>query len=90
MAAVQQTGIEGRVLSEDGAALVNAIVMISGASPPHPDIAALTDANGHFLLDHLVDGAYEVMANCDGFEGRVVTVDVQAGRIASVEIRLRR
>jgi hypothetical protein len=62
--------------------------MITGASPPHPDIAAVTGADGRFRFSRLTAGRYELLVQASGDAGTTVEVTVEPGEPAEVEIHV--
>ena len=61
--------ITGRVVSEDGRPMADAVVMIFKAYPrlPGPPLTATTDGEGKFRVTELTPGLYSVMAMLPGF-----------------------
>jgi hypothetical protein len=76
-------GIRGRVVTSDHQAIAGAAVAIS-AGPPHPDIAALTDDNGQFLLGSVSPGHYQLTVSKKGYESRAVSFESPAERPITV------
>lgn len=76
--------LAGRVMTADGAAVRDAAVMLTGESPPHKDIAALTDTHGRFQFDDLVPGTYTVLVNAEGYASQTKTVTVFPGQTAKL------
>ena len=66
----------GHVADPAGLAVPDATVLIVASSRPTPDIAALTDADGHFVFDGLEAGKYVVRAQAPTGEIGVVDVTV--------------
>lgn len=58
--------IVGRVVGQNGQPVADAVAMVSGDSPSHQDIAALTDENGEFRLADLAAGEYTILVNTEG------------------------
>jgi hypothetical protein len=79
--------IAGRVLGPTGAPLPGVTVAIVASAQPHPDIAALTGADGSFRLGGLRPGEYRLEANANGAV-KSATVTVVAGRSTPVVIRI--
>ncbi len=77
--------IEGRVHGTDGRAVAAARIMLAAAPVPTPDVALLTDEQGHFALHVPVPGRYTVACHADDREPVIVHVDVPPGA-ALVEI----
>lgn len=64
----QGTGrIEGTVKSTDGNAIGNAIVLIAGTT-----MSVRTDAQGHFLIEAIPPGTYQIEAHYFGFKAKGV------------------
>lgn len=59
--------IRGTVSSADGQAIAEARVFFAAAPVPMPDIAALTDDNGVFVVRAPRPGRYELTIVADGF-----------------------
>jgi protocatechuate 3,4-dioxygenase beta subunit len=79
--------VEGRVTTAGGEPVGGAAVSVS-EGPPHPDVAARTDAEGRFALANLEPGEYRITASQTGHAPTTVRVAVQAGRVAEVTFRL--
>lgn len=79
--------IEGRVLGAGGAPVPEASVMIGGG-PDHPDLAALTDAEGRFHLAGLAAGTYALVVNAGGAPARQDGIVVRDGDAARVEVHV--
>lgn len=58
--------IEGVVLDARGRPLADCPVLLTGASPDHRDLAALTADDGTFSFLELEPGRYEVLAQSEG------------------------
>ena len=80
--------IEGRVTDAHGAGIEEAAVMITGDSPAHSDIAALTDTTGSFAFTSLIPGAYTVLVNAPDRAPRRQSVDVKPGAVARLDFVL--
>ncbi len=81
-AAEANEGIRGRVVTSGHQAVGAATVAIS-AGPPHPDMAALTDDSGEFLLD-VSPGQYEVTVHKQGYLPATVGVGAPASRPVTI------
>src|SRR4051812_48495664 len=79
--------LEGRVLGPVGEPLAGIVVSIVESSGPHPDIAAVSAADGTFRLSRLPAGPAVVEARQGGVAIRT-DVDVPPDAATSVEIRL--
>ena len=71
--------IKGRVISNEHIPLKDATVMITGNSPPHKDIALLTDSDGFYQLDDLDPGLYSILISKKKYNSQIKNVDVFAG-----------
>ncbi len=71
--------IKGRVLYKDHIPVNGAVVMITGNSPPHNDIALLTDSDGFYRLDGLEPGLYDILISKKIYS-RKKNVNVYAGK----------
>jgi hypothetical protein len=78
--------IEGSVLDAAGKGLPDVAVIIKTADQPHPDIAALTVADGGFRLPDLLPGAYVLEAI--GAAGQPVTVGIRVTAGAPTPVRI--
>ncbi|MGH7502582.1 MAG: carboxypeptidase-like regulatory domain-containing protein [Longimicrobiales bacterium] len=91
MSQSSRTGaIEGTVVSETGGPVEDARVLITGASPSHHDIAALTDARGRFRFDDLTPGHYGLRALSEADGQAEYGMEVRAGNVARLELVLMR
>ena len=68
--------IAGRITTLGGTPVGNAAVLITGDSPTHQDIAALTNAQGEYRLAGLVAGDYTVLVNAAGYKPSSDTIRV--------------
>jgi protocatechuate 3,4-dioxygenase beta subunit len=80
--------ILGTVRSQDGTPIPNATVFLTGNSPDHRDMAALTDEGGSFRLTNLQPGSFEIQVNAQGRGGRTTSVQVEAAGTTEIEIQL--
>jgi len=80
--------IEGSVLDPDSKAIVNAAVVVRNVLTG--DVrAAVTDTAGHFAIDLLTVGRYEVEASAPGFANdRRTDVQASAGKPISLQFQL--
>jgi Carboxypeptidase regulatory-like domain len=79
--------IHGVIVDEQEAPLEWASVLFIDAPIPLPDIAAITDENGGFILTAPVPGRYRLRCQAPDHEPTELTVDV-ADRDVSVTCRL--
>ena len=77
--------IAGQVSTILGYPVKDATIVITGTSPTHRDIGALTNEEGEFLLDELLPGEYTVLVNAEGFGIKVKGAKVEAGKITRLE-----
>lgn len=80
--------VTGVVRTPDGEPVSEARVYFTGGPQPFPDIAALTDAEGRFVLDLPGPGAYEIESVADGYAPARATVEAAAGGEVEVDLRL--
>lgn len=80
--------IAGQVVSAQGQPLSNAVIMITGDSPAHRDIAALTDASGQYRFDDLVPGHYTLLVNAEGYAAQTGQIQVEAGHVSNLGFTL--
>ena len=52
------------------------------------DLSAAADANGRFIFDQLVAGAYAISVSAAGYQSQVVTVNVAAGQQVQSQVDL--
>jgi hypothetical protein len=77
------------VTAEDQEPVQGASVAIT-EGPEHPDLAALTNAQGHFSLGNLLPGNYRLAVNKAGYSRSTIPVRVLPGQTARVSVRLDR
>ena len=77
--------ITGRVTTGRGEPVAEAVAMITGGSPSHRDIAALTNAQGEFKFDELIPGTYIILVNVVGHPAQSKTARVEAGQVAHLD-----
>ncbi len=75
--------IRGRVITASGDAAAGAIVTLAGTTS-----SAIVDGDGNFELLEVPVGAHILAIEATGFASREDTVEIIAGRIRTVEIRL--
>lgn len=80
--------ITGQVTDAQGQPIAWATVMFTGASPPHPDIAAVTDGQGQYLHTNLIPGIYTVLINAEGYPPHTQQVQAIAGQVVQLPFRL--
>ena len=80
--------IEGRVTTTDNKAVEDAYVTISGQSPEHHDIAAVTNDNGEYVLDDLSPGNYEVLANAEGYSPQTKSTKVHNDQVTTLNFEV--
>jgi hypothetical protein len=84
-----QGSVRGHVLTEQGAPVPGASVVIAQGPGPAPDIAAESDEAGEFVFDGLPAGSYVLQAFGPAGETGETSVDVPAGGSAEARIVLR-
>jgi len=80
--------IEGRVTTPQGKPVTNATVLITGDSPSHKDIAALTNEQGEYNFDDLIPGDYTIMVNAEVRGTRTQQTHLEAGHVARLDFSL--
>lgn len=83
------TAIEGQVRSRAGLPLPEARVYYEDAPVPVPDIVALTDHDGRFLLTAPVAGTYVLAVAMDGYETASIAVVVEREQSVLIDVALR-
>ena len=81
--------IKGRVISNEHLPIKDATVMITGNSPPHNDIALLTDSDGFYQLDELDPGLYSILISKKKYNSQIKNVDVFAGKESELNFILK-
>ena len=84
----EQGEIQGTVQDGQGQPIAEAAVMITGDSPTHPDIAALTNQKGEYRFTSLLPGRYTLLVNALDREPKQDTVEVMAGAVARLDFVL--
>ena len=85
----QESGeIAGAVSTTHGDPVVNAVVMITGDSPPHSDIAALTNDEGRYSFIDLQPGQYTLMVNAENWPSRTGKILVESGTVSRLDFTL--
>lgn len=83
-----QATIQGRVTDAQGNPVSGASVLITGASPSHPDIAARTSANGTYRYTDLTPGRYTLLVNAEGYPAQTQQIQATAGTEAQLDFHL--
>lgn len=87
----ESAGMNGAIagtVSADNTPLANVVVMISGDSPEHADIAAITGPDGAFSFAGLQPGTYALLLNSEQHGMQRVRVTVRPGATATPHITL--
>jgi len=85
--AANDSSITGAIADSSGHAVSNATVTVQDASGKAIG-AAQTDANGHFILDHVNPGTYAIVVTAPGFASSSSVATTQAGKESAVSIAL--
>ncbi len=86
-AAQTETGrVTGMVTDQSGAVLPGATVTVTSATGAVK--TAVSDSSGHFVVENLAPGNYEVAVELAGFTKQVTKVTVTAGQAVNVETKL--
>jgi hypothetical protein len=80
--------IIGVVVNASENPVLEAAVMISGASPDHNDIAAVTLSDGFFQFNELQKGRYTITVNAEGFHVLSKQIIVTEGQVSKMKIKL--
>lgn len=78
--------ILGRVRSPDGAPVAQARIAIGDAPVPLPDIAALSDDDGRFVMTAPAPGSYEITAITDA--ATATTTVIVSTQDVEVDLRI--
>lgn len=81
--------IRGVVRDDAGRPVAQARAFFAGGPVAVPDVAALTDDRGQFVLSAPTPGTWELRCDADGFSPAVERVEVDRDE-ARVEVRLHR
>jgi len=79
--------VSGTVTDPKGAAVPSAAVELLNASTNESRSQATNDT-GYYLFASVAPGSYKVIIKKEGFRTTTVTVDVQVGKAATVDLRL--
>lgn len=91
MTAMHSTGvISGVVIDNNCNAVSGARVSFVSGPVPLPDIAALTDNNGSFVISAPVPGEYVIEVVSEQFIAKKVNVAVESNEEKHIEIELSR
>jgi hypothetical protein len=85
---INRGSIIGRVSTIDGKPVIGANVLIIGNSPPHNDIAVLTDSNGEYRLSNLIPGEYEILFGLPDHTMKTLRGYVSQGRSTTINLVL--
>lgn len=80
--------LRGKVTDFQGRPVAWANVLFTGASPSHPDIAAVTGGDGSYQYSNLVPGDYTVLVNGEGFLSQTQQVKLLPGQTAQLDFRV--
>jgi hypothetical protein len=80
--------VAGRVLGPSGQPVAQARVYFRQGPVPLPDLAALTDAQGSFMLAVPVAGTYQIGCTADGYAPATTTVQVPATSSQPVHVEI--
>lgn len=80
--------ITGRVATMDGLPIAGAVVMITGDSPRHRDIAALTNDEGIYLYNDLLVGRYTLLVSATGYLPNSKQTRVESGQVTRLDFSL--
>ncbi len=81
------SGLRGKVVDDNGAALPGVTVAVSGAGFTRP-LYAMTGADGTFRLSDLPPGDYTVKAELEGFSSAEISTAIPPGKFADVALTL--
>jgi hypothetical protein len=80
--------IVGCVTTKQGEPVIDANVMITGNSPIHKDIAAVTNNIGEYRFDDLLAGDYTILVNAEGYAIQTLDAHVEASKITVLNFLL--
>jgi hypothetical protein len=80
-------GLTGTVTDSTGAVIPNASVVVSDATTPNVRTVK-ADRSGHYLVDDLVPGNYQVEAQAPGFSSQQLAVNVSASQQSMANLTL--
>jgi hypothetical protein len=84
-----KAAIAGVVSSDSGQPLSWVAVMITGDSPTHRDIAAMTDMEGRYRYDGLEPGEYTLQVSASGQPPQEESVAAHKGKLARLDFVVR-
>ncbi len=85
---MENGSVTGYVRTTTGESVPEASVLITGRSPIHRDLAAVTDSQGYYTLDDLVPGIYDITVYAEGWAEDTSHVSVCAGQCARLNFLL--
>jgi hypothetical protein len=77
----EKGAIAGHVTTKQSKPVVGAVVMITGESPEHNDIAALTNDKGEYRLNNLAPGDYSVLVTTENLGIKTLHTHVNASQV---------
>jgi uncharacterized membrane protein len=84
---VTSASLTGAVIDTTGAAISNASVVVGNATTPNARTVK-TDRTGHYLVDGLIPGNYQVAVEAPGFSKQQLDVTVTASQQNSANLTL--
>ena len=88
-AQIGTSSLRGTALDPQGAALPGAVVVIKNALTGIVERTLSTDAAGNYAGEELPPGNYEVSVRKDGFATQTQKIELQVGRVETLDFRLR-
>jgi outer membrane cobalamin receptor len=82
--AAQNGSVQGKITDgSTGEALIGASVLIQGTTK-----GAVADLDGNFLLDHVADGAYNLIFSYVSYEQKIQRIEIKNGSAVNIDAKL--
>jgi hypothetical protein len=80
--------IEGHVTLKQSKPVAGAVVIITGESPQHNDIAAVINDKGEYRLNNLDPGEYSVLVNTENLGMKTLHTRVSASQVTLLDFAM--
>ncbi len=80
--------IIGAVVTPIGQPIEGAVLVITGDSPTHEDIAAITNNKGEYKFENLLTGNYNLLVNAEGNKQYTRSACVEDGKSVKLDFIL--